>query len=129
MLVGCDTISLFTQTHHMSFVIGSSRLVSVEQARDIVTYIKSHFPNETDFASRQLAPPWTTTSAGPFYDGDATEWFEEWVRRLRRATASRPLFVGVFANQPVEEVNSIALEAGLDIIQLSGREGTQTPLF
>lgn len=37
--------------------------------------------------------------------------------------ASRPLFVGVFADQPMEEVNKIAEAVDLDFIQLSGKEG------
>ena len=34
----------------------------------------------------------------------------------------RPLTVGVFADQPIEEVNEIAEEAGVDLVQLSGDE-------
>ena len=34
----------------------------------------------------------------------------------------RPLLVGIFADQPVEFVNSIAQAVGLDLVQLSGNE-------
>ncbi len=34
----------------------------------------------------------------------------------------RPLTVGVFADQPIEEVNELAEEAGVDLVQLSGDE-------
>lgn len=36
--------------------------------------------------------------------------------------AKRPLTVGVFADQPIEEVNAIAEAAGVDLVQLSGDE-------
>jgi phosphoribosylanthranilate isomerase len=43
------------------------------------------------------------------------------VRSLDSAKV-RPAVVGVFANQPVNEVNSISSRVGLDIVQLSGNE-------
>ena len=36
--------------------------------------------------------------------------------------AKRPLTVGVFADQPIDEVNEIAEQAGVDLVQLSGDE-------
>ncbi|MQC18349.1 MAG: phosphoribosylanthranilate isomerase, partial [Chloroflexi bacterium] len=36
--------------------------------------------------------------------------------------AKRPLTVGVFADQPIDEVNAIAEETGIDLVQLSGDE-------
>ena len=36
--------------------------------------------------------------------------------------AKRPLTVGVFADQPIDEVNALAEEAGVDLVQLSGDE-------
>lgn len=38
------------------------------------------------------------------------------------AAASRPLFVGVFRNEPPAEMSAIAGEVGLDMIQLHGNE-------
>eukprot|EP00299_Pterocystis_sp_00344_P015841 c7929_g1_i1.p1 GENE.c7929_g1_i1~~c7929_g1_i1.p1 ORF type:complete len:528 (+),score=113.40 c7929_g1_i1:1-1584(+) len=42
--------------------------------------------------------------------------------QLQSATMRGPLLVGVFADQPVEYVNDVAIACDLDIIQLSGDE-------
>jgi len=56
-------------------------------------------------------------------EGDAAEWFRHGAEALDRLLArKRPLAVGVFEDQPMEEVNTIADEAGIDLIQLGGRE-------
>lgn len=55
--------------------------------------------------------------------GGAKEWFWHGADALERMLArKRPLVVGVFEDQPIEEVNEIADEAGIDLIQLSGDE-------
>jgi phosphoribosylanthranilate isomerase len=67
----------------------------------------------------QEAPPPLTH--GP--EGSVAEWFRHGADALDRLLArKRPLAVGVFENQSLEEVNTIADEVGLDLIQLSGRE-------
>lgn len=52
-----------------------------------------------------------------------SEWFRHGSRVLETyLQAKRPLTVGIFADQPIEEVNEIAEEVGLDLVQLSGDE-------
>eukprot|EP01039_Chlorochromonas_danica_P006324 gene6324-6974_t len=51
-----------------------------------------------------------------------TKWFDEMAKRLRGVTERRPLLVGVFQDQSVEEMNKVAEEVGLDLIQLHGHE-------
>jgi phosphoribosylanthranilate isomerase len=50
-------------------------------------------------------------------------WFGAWADCIEQSVARwRPLIVGVFAGQTVDEVNDIADAAGLDMVQLSGGE-------
>ncbi len=52
-------------------------------------------------------------------------WFAHGAEALDRLLArKRPLVVGVFEDQPIEEVNQIADETGIDLVQLSGAEPT-----
>lgn len=62
----------------------------------------------------------------PLHPGrfDSVEaWFAHGADALDRLLArKRPLTVGVFEDQPIEEVNQLADESGIDLIQLSGHE-------
>ena len=54
---------------------------------------------------------------------DEREWFRHGASVLEAyLEAKRPLTVGVFADQPLDEVNEIAQETGIDLVQLSGDE-------
>ena len=51
------------------------------------------------------------------------DWFAHGAEALDRLLArKRPLVVGVFDDQPIDEVNEIADEVGLDLVQFSGNE-------
>lgn len=53
----------------------------------------------------------------------AATWFSAWNEAIDDAMfRTRPLIVGVFADQDVYEINDIAEAAGLDLVQLSGKE-------
>lgn len=104
-MAGADMIGLV-------FAEGSKRCVSVALGQAIVAHVKSQFPVEGDFVSRALAAPWTA----PTDKTDAKEWYASWVSKLRRATAARPLFFGVFANQPVSSLIASQFEHTADIL-------------
>ena len=54
---------------------------------------------------------------------DEREWFRHGAEVLEAyLEAKRPLTVGVFADQPIDEVNELAQESGVDLVQLSGDE-------
>lgn len=98
----------------LMFAPSSRRRISIEDAQALV---EAAGPPLRDLG--QAEPP-------PLHHGaakDAAAWFTEGAKALERLLArKRPLTVGVFENQPMEEVNEIADEAGLDLIQLSGHE-------
>jgi phosphoribosylanthranilate isomerase len=92
----------------------SRRHVSTEEASEIVRALGAPLGE-----MEQPAPP-------ALYRTDATDrrsWFEHGAAALERLLArKRPLTVGVFAAMALEEVNEIADETGIDLIQLSGDE-------
>ncbi len=98
----------------LMFAPGSRRLLSIEDAQALVEAAGSPLRD-----LGQAEPPPLHHNAA----NDAAAWFTEGAQALERLLArKRPLTVGVFENQPLEEVNEIADEVGLDLIQLSGHE-------
>jgi len=90
----------------------SRRRVSIEEARAIA--LAAGAPME--LVEQDEPPP---LHPGRFDSAEA--WFRHGAEALDRLLArKRPLVVGVFDRQTVEEVNEIADEAGLDMVQLSG---------
>jgi phosphoribosylanthranilate isomerase len=96
------------------FATNSRRRVSLEEAAQLVDAIGTPLRS-----MEQDEPP-------PMHPGrfDSVEaWFAHGVEALDRLLArKRPLVVGVFEDQDIEDVNQIAEETGIDLIQLSGDE-------
>lgn len=96
------------------FAPRSRRRVSLEEAAEIARAIGPPLS-----AFEQTEPP----PAHPGHAGDVAAWYRDGADALERLLArKRPLVVGVFENQPIDEVNDVAEEVGLDLVQLSGRE-------
>ncbi len=92
----------------------SSRRVEVEDAQAMVRALGG------PLARHEIAFP---PPAQPRAREELAPWFEHGSRVLEAYLAvKRPLVVGVFADQPIEDVNAIAEEAGVDLVQLSGDE-------
>ena len=92
----------------------SSRSVDVQGAQAMVRALG------TPLAEHEIALP---LPARGHAREDEREWFRHGAEVLEAyLEAKRPLTVGVFADQPIEEVNEIAQESGVDLVQLSGDE-------
>lgn len=91
----------------------SRRKVTPQECHDIIETLKAKRTQGPDAVFD--GPTRGEVSAG--------SWYGAWADAIELARArSRPLIVGVFADQSVSDVNEIAEAAGLDLVQLSGGE-------
>ena len=103
MEAGADFIGLV-------FAPESRRRLSIEQAQAVIAALGT--PLSADRLELNRA-----------FEGDAIAWFRHGAEALDRLLArKRPLAVGIFEDQTLDEANAIADECGLDLIQLSGHE-------
>jgi len=92
----------------------SSRHIEVEDAQAMVRALGGPLSQQEIFA-----PPPSLLHGRE----EVGPWFHHGSQVLSAYLGmKRPLTVGVFADQPIEEVNELAEEAGVDLVQLSGDE-------
>lgn len=91
----------------LMFVPKSKRYISLDAARAIVATVRSR--------------PAASSSSSSSSQAVAKDWFSFQTRRLSQRTR-KPLLVGVFQDQPLEEVVRLADELQLDTVQLHGNE-------
>jgi len=91
----------------------SKRQASVEQARAVADVVRR-------FGERAKVVPAPPLEVGKVVD--AVEAIANRSGALRRACHRTPLVVGVFMDQPLEEVVQQATAAGVDAVQLHGKE-------
>ena len=78
-------------------------------------------------AEHEMAVP---PPAQPHVREEVQEWFRHGARVLEgHLEVKRPLTVGVFADQPIDEVNEIVEQSGVDLVQLSGDESWEECLL
>ncbi len=92
----------------------SSRHIDLEDAQAMVRALGGPLSQQEIFA-----PPPSLQHGRE----EVGPWFQHGSQVLTAYLGmKRPLTVGVFADQPIEEVNALAEEAGVDLVQLSGDE-------
>ncbi|KAG8889305.1 bifunctional tryptophan synthase trp1 [Tulasnella sp. 332] len=106
---GADMIGLV-------FAPGSKRVVDLSNAREIALALRN-WRNPSAFTMTRHKP-----KLSPEVLSAATPWFASAVRAFPE---HRPLVVGVFQDQTLEEIITYAAEAQLDMVQLHGHEPTQ----
>ncbi|ORY98509.1 indole-3-glycerol phosphate synthase-domain-containing protein [Syncephalastrum racemosum] len=96
----------------MIFVRKSKRYVAPAQAKEIVDAVRA-LDIKNDIA---------------LHTSPSEEWFD-YHRHLLEARPRKPLIVGVFVNDTVENMTEIATTVGLDLIQLHGTEAPEIARF
>jgi phosphoribosylanthranilate isomerase len=114
------------------FAPGSKRQLKLDTAASIVAAVRAEARSRVQAAGQHDALN-GSGGAGLVTAQQAQEgWLSSQARSLlqlvrhRRASSALPLFVGVFVDASVEEMNAVALQLGLDLIQLHG--GDADPL-
>lgn len=95
------------------FVPASKRCVTIQQAKDVVTAVRT-FGERTERIDIDLSAQ-TSKAALPTLQAKA--------QALEKIASQRPLVVGVFQNQPADYVRDMVQTCGLDMVQLHGKEG------
>ena len=92
----------------------SSRRIDAEEASAMVRALGG------PLAEREMTVP---PPARPRVREEVEPWFRHGAQLLESyLDTKRPLTVGVFADQPIDEVNELVERSGVDLVQLSGDE-------
>ena len=98
------------------FAPKSPRCLDTEGAKAVVSAVRA-------FGEREVPKRPIVDAAGA---STPAEWFGRGATALRAASRRTPLVVGVFQNQPANEVRRIADETGVDVVQFHGNEDEAT---
>lgn len=110
---------MISLTTHLGLIFAEKsprKVASISEAQSVVQAVQKY--------GERTAPLSLETELSHLRADQLTSkaWFSRSAKLLEKITLRRPLVVGVFQDQDLAEVNRIAREAGLDLIQLHGRE-------
>lgn len=110
------------------FAAKSTRCVEVAQAKSIVDAVRARRPRPQGWTLPQMKA--RRADGKPVETGaESARWLQASQGLLARGAASGgPLCVGVFVDSTAEEMNRVAAEVGLDLIQLHGAEGWEVAM-
>lgn len=94
---------------------GTPRYVAPEEAKAIIAAVRKY--------GERTGPILPDVLKTYLADSNGGDWFHKNALALREACARAPLVVGVFVNKSAEEMNVLAQDIGLDLVQLHGNEG------
>lgn len=109
-------------------VPGTKRRIDVDTARSIAEVVRN--ARQVAKSSSSPDPAQSTPTALSTANSEQTStlpWFTFQSSRLLRRR--KPLLVGVFQNQPLEEILDLVDEIGLDLVQLHGDESQSMARF
>jgi len=103
----------------------SPRYVEVDKAKEIVKALNKY--REEKYGPASLTVRWDM----PYPDeANLSTWFKTTSTIISTTLQKRkPLVVGLFVNEPFENINRIVTEVGLDIVQLHGQEPLELARF
>ncbi|KAI8804443.1 indole-3-glycerol phosphate synthase-domain-containing protein [Cladochytrium replicatum] len=103
----------------------SPRQVTAEHAGGVIRAVRDVVGVPTDVSQGLTLP----SSSG--FATSRLAWLRSTTKSLveHRQNLGRPLFVGVFMDQPISYINACVREAGLDLVQLHGNEPSWTASF
>ena len=116
--LACMRLITLVRVHEYAGVIfaKSPRSASVEQAKAIVEVTRKYGERSS---SMNMQPEIDRLTA----DRLSTKlWYQRCQEYLQKTTLRRPLVVGVFQGQSVDEINDIVAKTGIDVVQLHGDE-------
>ena len=94
----------------------SPRSATTEQAKEIVEATRKYGERSKPISMTAELERLTADRLTPKL------WFSRLCEVLQKTTLRRPLVVGVFQGQTVDEINRIVAETGVDLVQLHGEE-------
>eukprot|EP01125_Pyxidicula_operculata_P004710 TRINITY_DN1760_c1_g1_i5.p1 TRINITY_DN1760_c1_g1~~TRINITY_DN1760_c1_g1_i5.p1 ORF type:complete len:601 (-),score=154.22 TRINITY_DN1760_c1_g1_i5:20-1822(-) len=96
------------------FAKKSSRYVTIEKAKEIVTHVRGSTDNNNTDTTTTITTTHDRSHISPLLLGPM---------KIKESLRSRkPLVVGVFADNEPEFINEVIDQVGIDIVQLSGNE-------